>query len=76
MNQMRAKPKSDDRVVPDFRLSSRIAAVSPSATIAITSMTRELRSQGVDVIGRIALRAGQPLFIVERVEIVARVDRA
>lgn len=59
MNQMRAKPKSDDRVVPDFRLSSRIAAVSPSATIAITSMTRELRSQGVDVIG---FGAGEPDF--------------
>ncbi len=59
MNRMKAKPRSSDSVTPDFRLSRRIDAVKPSATIAITSMARELRSQGVDVIG---FGAGEPDF--------------
>jgi len=40
-------------------LSDRLSRVRPSATVAITSLARELRSEGRDVIG---LAAGEPDF--------------
>ncbi len=39
--------------------SNRLAAVAPSATLAVTQLARELRAQGQDVIG---LGAGEPDF--------------
>ena len=39
--------------------SKRLAAVLPSATLAVTQLARELRAQGLDVIG---LGAGEPDF--------------
>jgi aspartate aminotransferase len=41
------------------RLSSRLSAVRPSPTIAITRLANELRRQGRDVIG---LSQGEPDF--------------
>lgn len=40
-------------------LAQRLAAIKPSATIAVTTKARELRAQGKDVIG---LGAGEPDF--------------
>ncbi len=56
---MNAKSGAGERAARNFRLSERIGAVKPSATLAITAMARDLRAQGVDVIG---FGAGEPDF--------------
>ncbi|HAC35006.1 MAG TPA: aspartate aminotransferase, partial [Gammaproteobacteria bacterium] len=43
----------------DIRLSSRVAKVKPSPTMAVTARAKELRDAGHDVIG---LGAGEPDF--------------
>ncbi len=43
----------------DITLSANLARVAPSPTLAVTQKARELRAQGVDVIG---LGAGEPDF--------------
>ncbi|WP_108671156.1 pyridoxal phosphate-dependent aminotransferase [Peribacillus acanthi] len=42
-----------------MKLSKRVAALTPSSTLAITAKAKELKSQGFDVIG---LGAGEPDF--------------
>ncbi len=56
---MNAKSGAGERAARNFRLSERIGAVKPSATLAIAAMARDLRAQGVDVIG---FGAGEPDF--------------
>ncbi len=46
-------------LVTAIRLSSRVNAIKPSATIAVSTLARELRAAGRDVIG---LGAGEPDF--------------
>ncbi len=46
-------------LVSSARLSSRVNAIKPSATIAVSTLARELRAAGRDVIG---LGAGEPDF--------------
>ena len=48
-----------DNLVSSARLSSRVNAIKPSATIAVSTLARELRASGRDVIG---LGAGEPDF--------------
>jgi aspartate aminotransferase len=43
----------------EIRLAQRVKALTPSATLAITAKAKELKSQGIDVIG---LGAGEPDF--------------
>ncbi len=43
----------------EFELSSRVNAIKPSATIAVSTLARELKAAGRDVIG---LGAGEPDF--------------
>ena len=43
----------------DIQLSTRVQAIQPSATLAVTARARELRAAGKDVIG---LGAGEPDF--------------
>lgn len=43
----------------DIQLASRVKALTPSATLAITAKAKELKAQGFDVIG---LGAGEPDF--------------
>jgi aspartate aminotransferase len=43
----------------DFQLASRVGALTPSSTLAITAKAKELKAQGKDVIG---LGAGEPDF--------------
>ncbi|MDP4083849.1 MAG: pyridoxal phosphate-dependent aminotransferase [Bacillota bacterium] len=43
----------------EFLLSNRVLALTPSSTLAITAKAKELKAQGVDVIG---LGAGEPDF--------------
>ncbi len=45
---------------PPFSLNPRVAAVRPSATLAMTARTKELQRQGRPVIG---LSAGEPDFV-------------
>ena len=42
-----------------MELASRIASLSPSATLAITAKAKEMKAQGIDVI---SLGAGEPDF--------------
>lgn len=43
----------------EFQLASRVGALTPSSTLAITAKAKELKAQGKDVIG---LGAGEPDF--------------
>ena len=43
----------------DMKLAERVKALTPSATLAITAKAKELKAQGIDVIG---LGAGEPDF--------------
>ncbi len=43
----------------EMQLAERVKALTPSTTLAITARAKELKSQGVDVIG---LGAGEPDF--------------
>ena len=45
--------------VRDMKISQRAQSVPPSATIAVTSRAKELKAQGVDVVG---FGAGEPDF--------------
>ena len=56
---MNAKAALDEASATKVRLSERITALRPSPTLAITAKARELRAQGVDVIG---FGAGEPDF--------------
>lgn len=44
---------------PSFKVSSALARVAPSATMAVTQKAREMKAAGIDVIG---LGAGEPDF--------------
>ena len=60
------------------RISTRIAAVSPSATLAVDAKVRQLRAQGESVIG---FGAGEPDFatpehIVAAAEVACRDPRS
>lgn len=68
---MNAKSGAGERTARNFRLSKRIGAVKPSATLAITAMARDLRAQGVDVIG---FGAGEPDFDTPEVIVHAAVE--
>ena len=48
-----------DRTMSDRRVSARIAAVSPSATLAVDAKAKALKAQGENVIG---FGAGEPDF--------------
>ncbi|MEE8109446.1 MAG: aminotransferase class I/II-fold pyridoxal phosphate-dependent enzyme, partial [bacterium] len=56
---MNAKAALDEASARKVRLSERITALRPSPTLAIAAKARELRAQGVDVIG---FGAGEPDF--------------
>ncbi|TMU86788.1 pyridoxal phosphate-dependent aminotransferase [Bacillus sp. BHET2] len=43
----------------EFTLADRVSALTPSTTLAITAKAKEMKSQGIDVIG---LGAGEPDF--------------
>ena len=43
----------------EVKLANRVMALTPSTTLAITAKAKELKEQGVDVIG---LGAGEPDF--------------
>jgi aspartate aminotransferase len=56
---MNSKIVQDEAVGPKVKLSARIGSLRPSPTLAVTAKARELRAQGIDVIG---FGAGEPDF--------------